>query len=154
MRNYCERLTIPIFPYSLKLFFSSRTTRRWWFFIFPLLGYAALIFYLSSQSRWIFKLPDFFSADKFYHLLEYGVFGVLLARLLEEYDFPPSYRKKITWVLIISFLYGLSDEFHQWFVPGRSATLGDALADSLGGGLGGWLFFKFKRKDSRFYSRP
>jgi VanZ family protein len=118
------------------------------------LGYAALIFFLSSQSRWLFEPPEFFSSDKFYHFLEYGVFGVLLARLLEEYGFPPSYRKKIVWVLIISFLYGLSDEFHQWFVPGRYATLGDVLADSLGGWVGGLLFIKFKRKDLRFYSRP
>jgi VanZ family protein len=118
------------------------------------LGYAALIFFLSSQSRWLFEPPDFFSSDKFYHFLEYGILGLLLARLLEEYDFPPSYRKKITGVLIVSLLYGLSDEFHQWFVPGRFATLGDVLADSLGGGFGGLLFFKFKRKDFRFYSRP
>jgi Predicted integral membrane protein len=118
------------------------------------LGYAALIFFLSSQSRWIFELPDFFSADKIYHLLEYGVLGVLLSRLLEVYGFSSSSRKKMTWVLIISFLYGLSDEFHQWFVPGRSATLGDVLADSLGGWFGGLLFIKFKRKDFRFYSRP
>jgi len=118
------------------------------------LGYAALIFFLSSQSRWFFEPPDFFSSDKLYHLLEYGILGILLARLLEEYGFSSSYRKKIAWVLIISFLYGLSDEFHQWFVPGRYATLGDVLADSLGGGFGGLLFFKIKRKDFRFKELP
>lgn len=75
--------------------------------------------------------------------------GLLLARLMGEYEFPYPYKKRIIWVLIISFLYGLSDEFHQWFVPGRFATFGDVLADSLGGGVGGWLFFKFKIKGFR-----
>jgi VanZ family protein len=52
-------------------------------------------------------------------------------------------------VLVISFVYGASDELHQWFVPGRYATIGDLLADSLGGGVGGFIFFKIKRKGLR-----
>ncbi len=32
----------------------------------------------------------------------------------------------------VSVLYGLSDEFHQSFVPGRSARLLDALIDAAG----------------------
>ncbi|HEV8713412.1 MAG TPA: VanZ family protein, partial [Candidatus Binatia bacterium] len=34
-------------------------------------------------------------------------------------------------------LYGLSDEWHQVYVPGRCADLYDALADAYGGTLGG-----------------
>ncbi|MBI4767897.1 MAG: VanZ family protein [Deltaproteobacteria bacterium] len=108
-----------------------------------------MIFYGSSQSRWFFEPPAFFSVDKIYHFLEYAIFGVLLARILKEYGIPPSLPGKMIWVLMISFLYGTSDEFHQWFVPGRFATFGDLLADGLGGGLGGFLFFKFKRKGIR-----
>jgi UDP-2,3-diacylglucosamine pyrophosphatase LpxH len=33
-------------------------------------------------------------------------------------------------------LFGATDEWHQYFVPGRSCELGDWVADSLGGGLG------------------
>jgi VanZ family protein len=32
--------------------------------------------------------------------------------------------------------YGLSDEFHQWFVPGRSADLADWYADVTGAVIG------------------
>jgi hypothetical protein len=142
-------LTIPIFSLSGRNFLASPIWRRWVFYIFPLLGYAALIFYESSQSRWLFEPPDFFSSDKVWHLLEYGIFGVLLARIIDEYGFSPSIQKKMVWVLVISFFYGLSDEFHQWFIPGRFATLGDVLADTLGGGIGGFIFLKFKRKGSR-----
>jgi VanZ family protein len=133
---------------------SVQTWRRWVFYFFPLLAYAALIFYGSNQSQWLFEPPEFFSSDKVYHLLEYGIFGLLLARIIGEYDFFTSFQKKVIWVLVISFLYGLSDEFHQWFIPGRSATLGDILADSLGGGISGFIFFKFKRKGFRINQRP
>ena len=134
------RAIIPVFFYPLKFFLSPPFWRRGAFYFFPLLAYAALIFYGSSQSRWLFEPPDFFSSDKIYHFLEYAIFGVLLARVLKAYGFPPSLRGKMIGVLVISFLYGASDEFHQWFVPGRFATFGDLLADSLGGGLGGFIF--------------
>lgn len=143
------RATIPVIFYPLKNLLSPPFRHRWAVYFFPLLAYGALIFYGSSQSRWLFEPPDFFSADKVYHFLEYGIFGVLLARVLKAYDVPPSFRGKMIGVLVISFLYGASDEFHQWFVPGRFATFGDVLADSLGGGLGGVIFFKLTRKGFR-----
>ncbi len=136
---------ISVFFYPLRTYLSSPTRRRGAFYIFPLLAYAALIFYGSSQSRWFFNPPDFFSADKIYHFLEYGVFGVLSARLFEGYGFPSSLRGKIIFVTALSLLYGASDEFHQWFVPGRFATFGDLLADTLGGGVGGFIFLKLNR---------
>ena len=32
----------------------------------------------------------------------------------------------------LSFLYAVSDEFHQSFVPGRSASIRDVLIDTIG----------------------
>ena len=34
--------------------------------------------------------------------------------------------------MIIGTLYGVSDEFHQSFVPGRTASIWDLAADSIG----------------------
>ena len=124
--------------------FPSSSWRRWWLVLFPLLGYGAIIFYLSHQSRWLFDPPDFFSSDKIYHLIEYAVLGILAARVVEEYQLPQRPREKVIAVLLFCFLYGLSDEIHQWFVPGRFAAAGDVLADSLGGLLGGLVYFKWK----------
>lgn len=42
-----------------------------------------------------------------------------------------------TWIaLAISLAYGVSDEFHQSFVPGRHPSWTDVLADVVGAGLG------------------
>jgi VanZ family protein len=48
-------------------------------------------------------------------------------------------QKKSLLVVIVGAmvtLYGFTDEFHQLFVPGRSADLRDVLADCVGGFAG------------------
>lgn len=45
---------------------------------------------------------------------------------------PISPRQAALWAFIISALYGASDEFHQSFVPGRSARVTDVLIDAAG----------------------
>lgn len=71
-------------------------------------------------------------------------FGVLAALLLRA-------TRKAPLSLLIAGLYGVSDEVHQYFVPGRSASAYDALADVLGAGLvcGLWYFKLSKRRQER-----
>ncbi|MCD7856099.1 MAG: VanZ family protein [Clostridiales bacterium] len=38
--------------------------------------------------------------------------------------------------IALCFLYGVTDEFHQSFVPGRDATVGDVTADTAGAAAG------------------
>ncbi|MGH8657315.1 MAG: VanZ family protein [Gammaproteobacteria bacterium] len=45
-------------------------------------------------------------------------------------------KKGMVVVLTVTILYGISDEFHQSFVPGRQPSWYDVLADGLGGLLG------------------
>jgi VanZ family protein len=81
------------------------------------------------------------------HVRAYGVLGWLWARAVST-SWP-------TWPTLVVFLsavvftggYGLSDEWHQMYVPGRSVSLFDALADVCGGALGGasfrlWLWYQ------------
>jgi VanZ family protein len=59
---------------------------------------------------------------------------------------PDGYRQRqLWWVALAVMLYGVSDEFHQYFVPGRSVEALDVLADALGGLLGAWMMYQLCR---------
>jgi len=73
------------------------------------------------------------------HFLEFGVLAFCLARALNRGRMPLEWR--IIWIVVpICFGYAILDEFHQLFVPGRSCTALDVLADTLGSGVcaAGW----------------
>ncbi len=85
------------------------------------------IFYLSSRPGNEVGLPA--PWDKLAHFLAYALLGFLLAWGL---------GKRRT-AFGLAALYGLLDEFHQRFTPGREVSLGDFLADALGAALGATL---------------
>jgi VanZ family protein len=98
----------------------------------PVLSYAGLIYLLSSISTLPFVIPSFFGFDKLANFSEYYFFGCVIYRwlLAERCCFANRYCFALT--IVIGTCYGLSDEWHQSFVPGRDATLWDALFDTLG----------------------
>ena len=67
------------------------------------------------------------------HASEYAVLAVLF--LFTFWNFNDKKRINI-WVLLAVFLYAVSDELHQYFVPGRAAKLTDVLIDTAGGLVG------------------
>ena len=92
----------------------------------PALAVAGLIFFFSSQP----KLDKFdpmgvLTWDKAVHFIAY--FTLAAAVFVAE-----RHRGK---VFGITALYGLSDEIHQSFVPGRSCDLLDLAADCCGAAL-------------------
>ena len=111
---------------------------------------AVFIFAISSFS---WHLPLVQNAEKihldwFVHAVEYSVFGFLLSDALAA-TFPRSRRQALfAGALLLGALYGLSDEYHQSFVPHRSACLSDALVDTIGVSLGAWIWQKRKRKST------
>ena len=122
-------MPIPLSGHSLKFL-------KFWF---PVILYSAIIFYISSWENLGTPIPGLY-IDKVFHLLEYIPFGFLLTRALTG---TKEGRVSVFFILVVllTFGYGLSDEFHQSFVPGRESTLGDALADTIGGTLGCWFYF-------------
>jgi VanZ family protein len=95
-----------------------------------LIFYCGLIYWLSAQS----ELPGtdlFENDDKLKHFIAYAIMAVCAWRVLRHFM-----QRKIL-LLIFSFgfcsLYGLSDEWHQSFVMGRTPSSMDWLADSFGG---------------------
>lgn len=116
---------------------------RFWF---PVIVYSGIIFWVSSWPS-IDTPPLIPHLDKFLHVVEFGIFGLLLGRALRRSGFKWTSRKVLFIVLVCSFFYGLSDEYHQSFVPGRNSSFIDVLADTVGGFLGGLLYIKHQKKN-------
>lgn len=68
------------------------------------------------------------------HLIVYAILAVLLYRALDVQNTSWQRRAALAWV--IATLYGISDEFHQYFVPSRYATVEDVILDAVGAALG------------------
>jgi hypothetical protein len=91
----------------------------------PCLAIALFIFWASSQPGSDFQL--FLHADKIIH---YTIYALLMLSCIYGAEFPGAKETRF-WALLC-VLYAVSDEWHQSFVPGREATLGDVLADVFG----------------------
>lgn len=117
-------------------------TLVWWVLF---LSYAGAIFWLSDspipEGVPFIELPG---ADRAYHFVEYG-----LLALLGLQAFSPPTRRQLWGVLALCWLYGLSDEIHQIWVPGRSADILDWLVDGLGIFTVGWLWWRQRRSHLR-----
>jgi VanZ family protein len=106
--------------------------RRSWF----LAGaWAVTIFVLSSVPGPAMPKVEVLRYDKVLHALVYSVLGGLCFLAVRQ-TWTLTRGKVIAAATLCAVLYGLGDEFHQLFVPGRSADLYDALADGIGGLLG------------------
>lgn len=71
---------------------------------------------------------------KYAHMFEYALLGITSALLFAELFYRRTQPVACSAVIsyIFCFIYALSDEWHQYFVPGRSAEFSDALVDSIG----------------------
>jgi len=95
--------------------------------------WAALIFFSSSVPG--DRLPSLgaLNADKLAHLGVYAVLAALIDRALRaQVRFPFLSRRHLMFTVLLTGLYGVTDEFHQAFVPGRNAAIFDLFADILG----------------------
>jgi VanZ family protein len=109
----------------------------------------AVIFTASSLPASALPKTLLFSGqDKVEHALVYGLLGLLVARAWQRRRSGQAATsgtravaafRLVPLLAAIAFtvLFGLSDEFHQSFVPGRSVEGLDLLADTTGGLLGG-----------------
>ncbi|MBN2014895.1 MAG: VanZ family protein [Candidatus Altiarchaeota archaeon] len=103
------------------------------------LGYMSLIFLLSSMPRLPQPLPFTTYSQIIEHVGEYAVLGFLLSMSLRSKREGVK-KKTLLFAVLIASLYGVSDEFHQFFVPGRVASVFDVFADVVGSILG--VFFR------------
>jgi VanZ family protein len=94
------------------------------------------IFHYLSSSDLNFLLSPFYifykQPDKLVHLILYTGFGILLYYTLKNSPNSTLRNHALLFAIIIGTVYGASDEFHQSFVPGRTASFWDLAADSTG----------------------
>lgn len=88
-----------------------------------------LIFHLSSTSR---PMLLQYAPDYAWHFAGYFVMGVLSVRAFGQGLALPLGGRARLYSVVVAMAYALSDEWHQRFVPRRSASLEDVAADFLG----------------------
>ena len=79
-----------------------------------------------------------FLVRKSAHIIAYFIFGLLAFNLIRLYKLP--LRRTALTALAVVFIYAVSDEFHQYFVSGRSSEIRDVLIDTTAGLLGIGIF--------------
>ena len=65
---------------------------------------------------------------KLAHFTVYFILGLLSIIYFNDIN-----KKYIIYTILLCFVYACSDEFHQYFVPGRYCTFIDVLIDTFGG---------------------
>ena len=133
----------------------------------PLIVWALLIFVgsgnlLSAEHtsillpiiKWLFPSASpnalawvHFLVRKAGHLTEYAILATLAARAFRNssHQFLQLHWFKLS--LLLAVIYALSDEFHQSFVPSRTASIYDSLIDSVGALIAlSIIWFRHRRK--------
>jgi VanZ family protein len=91
-----------------------------------------VIWIVSSIEQPAFPISLFPFRDKGVHATEYTVLAFLVGHAcVRTFEGRPRLRIAAAAVLV-TVLWGLLDEMHQAFVPGRSSDLLDLVADTIG----------------------
>lgn len=107
----------------------------------PAIGWMAVIFRLSAIPG--SQIPGRYGALG--HLVMYAVLGALLAWALAPG--PRAIGKRALMIaVVVASLYGVTDEFHQAFVPLRTPDVVDWIVDTIGALLGAGLVLGVTRR--------
>jgi VanZ family protein len=90
-----------------------------------------VLIFIASSIPELGALPGGMS-DKSGHGIGYGILGAVLVRALAGGRLNGITWRRAALAILLATLYGVTDEFHQSFVPGRSPDRFDVLADCLG----------------------
>jgi VanZ family protein len=102
------------------------------------LAIAGLI--IAASSRSTIAGPEIVNIDKVAHFGVYGLLATLVCRVGRGW-------RAAVWALVAASLFGLTDEWHQSWVPGRTSSVADWIADTFGAALAvglyvGWEWYR------------
>jgi len=109
----------------------------------PVVVWAGVIFFFSNIPNLKTNLEYDFLLRKMAHITEYFIFIFLLYRAFKG-SFNMNGFGLFMYPATLSLLYAISDEFHQYFVVGRSCSVRDVLIDSIGI-ISFYIFIKIKK---------
>jgi VanZ family protein len=115
-----------------------------------LVAWLALIFGLSSIPNEIEGPTSGVPYDKVAHVIEFGVLAFLLAWVIARWRGDAAVMAGVAAVSVAAALaYGVSDELHQAFVPGRDPSWADLATDAAGAIVGAVAAMALSRMRSR-----
>jgi VanZ family protein len=149
--------------------FNLRAFLKYWL---PVLLWMTLIFSASADShssqhtsyfvepilRWLFPKMSQDGIESIHlfirkcgHFTEYALLALLVWRALHhtKNHLPPWSWPKVGGTLLVVFIYAASDEFHQSFVPTRTARVSDVFIDTAGGATGLLVLWFFNHRQNR-----
>lgn len=91
-----------------------------------------MIFFLSHQPGALNQLPQFMGIDKLLHSIAYGILAGTFLYGLHPFIHDSNRAAAGSIVVLFCIVYGISDEFHQAFIPGRFVSTWDVAADCFG----------------------
>ena len=133
----------------------------------PVLLWAGIISFFSTDNfsapqssrilgpllHWLF--PDIaeeqlasihFAIRKLGHCLEYFILAALLYRALYDENGGRSSTRTAALTMIFTLAWAATDEFHQSWVPSRTASIVDVMIDGFGGLFGTfWMYLRHNR---------
>jgi len=112
--------------------------------ILPVVLYVALIFFASTRPNLKPPGPEFPLEDKAIHFAEYTLLGVLLFKGI-GYTALRDRRLAFLFLFSVGASVGGLDEIVQSYVPGRSMSIFDWMADAAGVALGVGMFVTQRR---------
>ena len=114
---------------------------------FLLFLYCLFIYWLSDQPS--LPVPMLFThQDKVHHAFAYFIMGLLALRSFNYYIKNPVLLASAS--LIFCSVYGLFDEWHQSYIPGRYADIADWLADTAGAACSVFFLPYFTRSSDKY----
>ena len=123
----------------------ARYARLW----LPVAAYMAVIFYFSGLNDP--SLPPG-TNDKTWHAIGYAGLAVVICRALAGGLGSRLTRRDAIIAVVMAVGYGLTDEWHQTFVPGRGWDINDLAADAAGacaGTIASWAWGIITAKERR-----
>jgi VanZ family protein len=104
------------------------------------------IFFVSHQPGDSLSLPQLPGFDKLAHMISYGVLAMAVFFAWSEQQKSSKPRAVMLATLVFCLLYGISDEFHQSFIPGRTVSVYDLLADGVGAAMACAFWAKYRKR--------